>query len=89
MSPLTKYAQVILHSGCTIPPIGETKSRLHRWDECRDKNFYLRIAKRHQHKLKSNGLAIGVWIKREDLQQVKDHCDYLGILDNLLAPVSE
>lgn len=60
-----KYAQVILHPGCAIPPIGETKSRLHKWSECRSRNFFLRIARKHQHKLKSNGLAYGIWIKEE------------------------
>ena len=62
MSPLETYAQVILHSGCAIPPINETKSRHHRWDECRDQKFFLRVARKHQHKLKSNGIVIGAWI---------------------------
>lgn len=90
MKPLEKYAQVLLHTGCAIPPIGETESRLHKWHECRAKRFYLKIAAKQQHKLKSNGLAIGYWIKKEDLQQIKDRKgDYLGLLDLLLAPVTE
>lgn len=59
-----KYAQIVLHPGCAIPPIGETKSRLHKWSECRSKKFFLRIARKHQHKLKSNGLAYGIWIRK-------------------------
>ena len=60
MTPyLETYAQVILHKGCAIPPIGETESRLHRWDECRDKSFFLRVARKHAHWLKSNGIYIG------------------------------
>lgn len=58
-NPLLIYAQVILHSGCAIPPINETESRLHRWDECRSQRFFLSVARKHQHKLKSNGLSIG------------------------------
>lgn len=66
MNPLEKYAQVILHAGCAIPPIGEIESRLHRWDECRSQQFFLRMARKHQHKLNSNGLAIGTWVKLKD-----------------------
>lgn len=60
--PLEKYAQIILHSGCAIPPKGEQESRKHRWDECRAQKFYLKIARKHQRKLQSNGLTIGEWI---------------------------
>lgn len=53
---LEKYAQVILHSGCALT------GGLHKWDDCPIQDFYRRIARKHQHKLKSNGLAIGIWI---------------------------
>ena len=53
------YASVILHSGCAIPPINETESRLHTWAECREQRFFRRVARKHQHKLQSNGIAIG------------------------------
>lgn len=61
---LEKYAQVILHSGCATPPKGETEARKHRWDECRIQRFYMRIARKHQHTLNSNGMAIGIWVKK-------------------------
>ena len=61
MTSLEVYASVILHSGCAIPPKGETESRLHKWEECRDTKFFLRIARKHQHKLQSKGLEIA-WI---------------------------
>jgi hypothetical protein len=67
---LEKYSQVILHSGCALPPINETEPRKHRWDECREQRFYMRIARKHQHKLQSNGLAIGEWIKADDLTEM-------------------
>lgn len=66
MSPLEKYAQIIIHSGCTTPPIGEMETRPHKWEECRAQKFYLKIAAKQQHKLKSNGLAIGTWVKLKD-----------------------
>jgi hypothetical protein len=59
---LEKYAQMILHPGCAIPPIGEQESREHKWSECRSQYFFMRIARKHQHKLKSNGMAIGIWV---------------------------
>lgn len=62
MLPLEIYCQVILHSGCAIPPKGEKEGRKHRWDECQAQYFYKRIARKHQHKLKSNGVVIGQWI---------------------------
>lgn len=52
------YARVILHSGCAIPPKGEFKPRLHSWNECVSQAFFLRIARKHIHKLKSNGLYL-------------------------------
>jgi len=64
-TPIEIYTQVILHSGCAIPPKNEYISRLHRWDECREQKFFLRIAKKHQHKLKSNGIVIGQWINEK------------------------
>lgn len=67
MKPLEIYAQVILHPGCGIPPKGEEQSRPHKWDECRSQEFFMRIARKHQHKLKSNGLVIGEWVKIEHL----------------------
>lgn len=66
MSPLEKYAKLILHSGCTTPPIGETETRVHEWEECRAQKFYLKIAVKQQKKLKSEGLAIGIWFKKEE-----------------------
>lgn len=63
MSPLERYAQIILHSGCAIPPKGEKLPRKHKWDECRVQKLFLRIARKHQHKLQSNGLTIGYWVK--------------------------
>lgn len=63
MTPLEKYAQVVLHSGCAIPPINETESRKHKFEECRLQKLHLRRARKHQHKLQSNGLAIGYWVK--------------------------
>lgn len=79
MSPIEKYAQVVLHSGCSIPPKGEQESRKHKWDECRAQKFYLRIARKHQHKLQSNGLTIGYWI-RGDVDQ---------IMEMIKAPVAQ
>lgn len=85
MKPIEAYASIILHSGCAVPPIGETISRRHKWSECRSKDFYRKIARKTQHKLKSNGLVIGKWIKKEDLIQIKEQKgDYLGLLDILL-----
>ena len=55
---LETYAKVILHSGCALFE-GRTK---HTWDECPSKDLHLRAARKHQHQLKSNGLAIGIWI---------------------------
>lgn len=97
MTPIEKYAEVILHKGCAIPPINETESRLHKWNECRSKNFYLRIARKHQHALKSNGMAIGTWVKRIECpcngachnghtRKCGDECYDVTILH---APVSE
>ena len=83
--PLETYASVILHSGCAIPPRGEAESRLHKWEECTQQEFYKRLARKHQHKLISNNLAIGTRIKRSDLIQIKEQKgDYLGLLDILI-----
>ena len=88
MKPLEKYSQIILHSGCAIPPINETESRLHKWDECRAQKFYLKIAAKQQHKLKSNGVAIGYWVEKKDLAQIKEQKgDFLGLLDTLIDKV--
>jgi hypothetical protein len=65
--PLEIYAQVILHQGCAIPPKNETESRLHKWYECRSQRWFMRVARKHQYKLKSNKIVIGDWIKRTDL----------------------
>lgn len=62
MKPLEIYCQQILHSGCAIPPKGEKESRFHKWSECREQKWYMRIARKHQHKLQSNGVVIGQWI---------------------------
>jgi hypothetical protein len=54
MTPyLVTYAQVVLHSGCAIT------GNKHNLDRCPDKLFYLRIARKHAHWLKSNGIYIG------------------------------
>lgn len=66
MTNLEKYAQVILHPGCAIVPLegpgSGFGSKSHPWSNCPAQKFYMRIARKHQHKLKSNGLAIGQWI---------------------------
>ena len=87
-SPLEIYASVILHSGCALV------QEKHTWSKCPAQHVYYRIARKHQHKLKSNGMVIGRWSKREDLEQIRDRKgDYLGLLDMLLdehfGPVSE
>jgi hypothetical protein len=88
-NPLEIYAQVILHSGCATPPKGEDEPRKHRWDECAIQKFFLKVAAKHQHKLKSNGLAIGFWIKEEDLKFIKEQKgDFLGLLDSLMEKMS-
>lgn len=85
VKPLEVYASVVLHSGCAVPPINETESRKHKWNECRAQDFFMRIARKHQHKLKSNGLVIGTWIKKADLIQIREQKgDYLGLLDILI-----
>ena len=54
MTPyLITYAQVILHKGCAI------EKRLHKWEDCPSKEFYLRIARKHAHWLMSKGIYIG------------------------------
>lgn len=63
---LERYAQVILHKGCAIPPKNEPRSRLHRWDECRSQRFFMSIARKHQHHLKSNGVNIAPVVKSVD-----------------------
>lgn len=52
-SYLVTYAQVVLHKGCAL-----TEER-HRWEDCPFKYIYLRIARKHAHWLKSNGIYIG------------------------------
>ena len=49
---LITYAQIILHSGCAL-------AEPHKWEDCKDKEFYLRIARKHAHKLASNSIYIG------------------------------
>jgi hypothetical protein len=70
VTPLEIYCITILHPGCALPPIGETESRRHKWSECPSKEFFRRIARKHQHKLNNNGLAIGEWISKEKLLQL-------------------
>lgn len=90
MKPLEIYAEVILHSGCALPPKGEEKWRKHRLAECRLRNMIIRTAKTHQADLNDAGVAIGFWIQKQDLQQIKDQKgDFLGLLDIFIARVSQ
>jgi hypothetical protein len=82
-NPVERYCQVILHSGCTN---GTLK---HGWQDCPIKDFYRRIGRKHQHKLKSNGMAIGKWMQRtkwlDYLKQVKEQKgDYLALIDAMI-----
>ncbi len=73
MKPLEVYAQQVLHSGCAIPPKGERNSRKHKWSECRSQQWYMKIARKHQHKLQSNGIVIGQWINERHYSIVKNN----------------
>lgn len=66
MSPIETYAKVVLHSGCALVP-----GKPHKWEQCPAQDIYLKRARKHQHKLKSNGLVIGNWIKEDDIQALK------------------
>lgn len=62
---IEKYCQVVLHTGCAVT--GEK----HKWDACPVQEFYRRAARKHQHKLQSNGLAIGIWINEKKYDVVE------------------
>lgn len=62
MTPVEAYASIILHPGCTH------LSRSHNWEICPAQKFFLRIARKHQHKLNSAGLAIGVWVNKRKIE---------------------
>lgn len=55
------YAKVILHAGCALRQ-KQGDFMKHSWEECPNREVHLRAARKDQHKLKSNGLAIGIWI---------------------------
>lgn len=68
---LETYAKVILHSGCALKE-GDTK---HSWDDCPMKELHLRAARKHQHKLKSNGMCIGIWIDETKYKIIRKYDD--------------
>jgi len=81
--PLEIYASVILHSGCALT------SNNHKWIECPNKEFYRKLARKHQIKLNSNGVAVGKWIKAKEAEKIIDivrerEGDYLVILEDYL-----
>lgn len=61
---LDQYCQVILHRGCALT------QGVHKWEVCPIQDFYRRIARKHQNWLKSNGLAIGIWVDEDKFEIV-------------------
>ena len=72
---LEVYCKIVLHPGCGIVseegPGNGIGSKAHKWEECPGQFLFRRIARKHQHKLKSNGLAIGLWIDESKFKLVE------------------
>jgi hypothetical protein len=75
--PTYVYAKVILHNGCGLVT-GSKGAIKHSFEECPATKIYLRMARKHQRKLNSNGLVIGKWVTKERLWKALVQTDIGG-----------